>query len=68
MTKFTINRVTGWRNRNAPPCENAVKSEDGEWVIDLTSLEELLALRDHLDEDLVLYLGNKITIYDDYLE
>lgn len=43
--------------------------EDGfEVTIELNSLEDLHALIKAVDHEIVMYLDNKITIYDDWLE
>lgn len=66
--QFNVSRAS----RTTPPCDGAIKSDDG-WTIELSSLDELLAFIDKNDEKIVLghdtLLGrHEIVIYDDYIE
>ena len=64
--RFTIKRAS----EQEPPCTGAVK-EDEDWFVDIETIEELMALREQLNTDLVLGKwdsGPRIVIYDDYME
>lgn len=54
------------------PCKNAFLKvyENGnkEWVVEINTLEELIALRKEVNEELVIGLNDTITIYDDFIE
>lgn len=49
--------------------KNNVESEKfvGTWYIDINSIEDLNALIDEVG-DIIIYPGNKITIYDEFIE
>lgn len=59
-------------NEENKPCKNAVlevhKSGDKNWTVRINSLEDLLALRKEVHEELVIGLNDTITIYDDFIE
>lgn len=69
MMKFTIWRASG----DNSPIEGAEKGE-GKQIININSLEELMALKKRLGSDLILgdtMFGDAdgdILIYDDYVE
>ena len=54
------------------PCKNAVLKTYGngveEWTVEINTLEDLLALRKEVNEELVIGLNDTITIYDDFIE
>ena len=54
------------------PCKNAILKtyENGvkEWIIEVNTLEDLLALRKEVNEELIIGLNDTITIYDDFIE
>lgn len=54
------------------PCKNAFikvyENNTKEWVVELNTLEELIALRDEVNEELVIGLNNTITVYNDFIE
>ena len=64
--KFEITRASHWSKTK--PCKEAVK-EDGKWMIEINSLEELMALIEKYDE-FIIYSSEppSIMIYDDYIE
>lgn len=45
----------------------AVKKKDGDVIISISTLEELMQLQESVHEQLII-AGNSITIYDDYIE
>ena len=80
--KFRITRTSDWSNEKSP-CEGAyldkieyegTSYEYRHWAIDISSLEELIALRDKVEEALVLEKEDdehglpSIDIYDYYRE
>lgn len=87
---FKISRASDWRKKNKP-CEEAheitivnefdtidkhVRIEKKQWVIDIASLDDLMALVskygsiiiDEYHESDETPQCNEITIYDDYIE
>ena len=50
------------------PCKNAVLNDTKEWVIEIDTLEDLLAICNEVSEELVIGLNNTITVYDDFME
>ena len=54
------------------PCKNAFRkvyeNNRQEWVVEINSLEDLLAIRNEVNEELVIGLNDTITVYDDYIE
>jgi hypothetical protein len=63
--KFEINRATDIFGK-VPPCEGAIRDGD-EWVIEINTLEDLMALMQVVGFELVLST-KRITIYDTYIE
>lgn len=72
---FKINRVSDWRGEEKP-CEKAklVKPYNpqdplgqGEWEIEINTLEELIALSDETNHALIV-TDKEIEIYDDWRE
>lgn len=71
--KFKISRASDW-NRVKAPVEEAVCINPTEtrkyrkhWEIEINTLEELIALSDREDTQLIIDKEN-ITVYDDYVE
>lgn len=73
--KFKISRVSDWGGKEKP-CEKAklVKPynpqepfEQGEWEIEINTLEELIALSDETNHALIV-TDKEIEIYDDWRE
>lgn len=78
--KFIITQATGSSEK---PCKNAVMDNE-HWVVELNSLDDLMALYDEVDNDLIVGrnayfkmggeilenegLKETITIYNDYIE
>lgn len=50
------------------PCKNAVFNNAKEWVVEIDTLEDLLAIRNEVSEELVIGLNDTITVYDDFME
>lgn len=50
------------------PCTNAVLNDAKEWVVEIDTLEDLLAIRNEVSEELVIGLNDTITVYDDFME
>lgn len=50
------------------PCKNAVLNDAKEWVVVIDTLEDLLAIRNEVSEELVIGLNDTITVYDDFME
>lgn len=55
------------------PCKNAFikvysNKNEREWVVEINTLEELLALRNEVNEELIFGLNDRITIYNDFIE
>ena len=54
------------------PCKNAVlkiyDNGEKEWTVKINTLEELLALRNEVNEELIFGLNDRITIYNDFIE
>lgn len=71
LFKITKASSPGFHEDNKP-CKNAFAHtyETGEkvWVIEINTVEELTALRDEVNEELVIGLNNWITVYDDFIE
>lgn len=70
--EFEIHRTTT-RYRNKKPCDSAYLAGKDEWNYDIykvkiESLEDLIALRDEVNEDIIIRLDGSIEIYDDYRE
>lgn len=81
LFRFTITKASYYTNQWAfserfeeknKPCKNAFieKYANGskEWVVEFNDIEDLLALRDEVNEELVIGLNDQITIYDDFIE
>lgn len=79
--KFRIKRTSDWFSEESPCAGAELISEDDDgqklWAIEINTLEELMALRDKIGEDLILgwtYEGEpedrmrEIEIYDSYRE
>lgn len=67
--KFTIDTAS-WNCDNSAPCEKAYL-EDGEWHVDIDTLDELMKLIDEVDTSIIIDShDNKhcILIYDHYIE
>lgn len=65
MTRFQIQRAdssTSIADVRIRPCRSA-KPHDGKWVVELESLDDLLALIAETDSSLIID-ETKITIYD----
>ena len=61
------------RHSEKKPCDNAYLAEINEWgykthKVKIESLEDLIALRDKVNEDIIIRLDDSIEIYDDYRE
>lgn len=61
------------RHSEKKPCDNAYLAGKDEWNYDIykvkiESLEDLIALRDEVNEDIIILLDGSIEIYDDYRE
>lgn len=68
--KFTIDTASWNSDPNAAPCEKAYL-EDGEWHVDIDTLDELMKLIDEVDTSIIIDShDNKhcILIYDHYIE
>jgi len=76
---FTVDRASGgcdkydrdsrsWLRDNKP-CKSAFPdpSDDSKWLVKIDNIEDLVALTDEIDEDLI-FGKSCITIYDDYVE
>jgi hypothetical protein len=63
--KFSIVRASAYLDEDKQPTPSATKEGD-EWVVEISTLEELLALQ-AAEGDLIL-TGRDIWIYDDYME
>lgn len=54
------------------PCKNAfIKVYPNgvkEWVVKIDTLEELMALRKEVNEEIIFGLNDRITIYNDFIE
>lgn len=55
------------------PCDSAYLAGKDQWDCDIykvkiESLEDLIALRDEVNEDIIIHLDGSIEIYDDYRE
>ena len=54
------------------PCKDAVlktyKNGEKEWIVEINTLEDLLAIRKEVNEELVIGLNDTITIYNDFIE
>lgn len=63
-------------NEDRKPCKNAfVHTYDNApfgikkvWMVEINTLEDLIALRDEVGEELVIGQNDWITIYDDFIE
>ena len=67
--KFIINTAS-WNCDNSAPCEKAYL-EDGEWHVDIDTLDELMKLIDEVNSSIIVdSYENKhyIVIYDAYIE
>jgi hypothetical protein len=63
--KFEIHRAS---RHDGAPVDGALPGPLGrKWFIEIDTLEDLMALRERVGDDLVLG-GDSITIYDDYME
>lgn len=76
MTKFIIQRTTG-TNGDSPPIEGAKlgppvgESKNPEWYIEINTLDELLALVNRAQEEIIIMergYGYEIEIYDGWRE
>jgi hypothetical protein len=65
--RFRISRASHFNTHNTPPCEGAIKDKN-HWYIEISTLEELLEFIEKLDEGIIFYNKDSITIYDDYVE
>jgi hypothetical protein len=67
--QFTIRTVAG--PNNSPPCSRAFETaREGQyivWAVEINTLEELLAIVDEVDNQLVID-RELIIVYDGYLE
>ena len=54
------------------PCKNAFRkvyeNNRQEWVVEITSLEALLAIRNEVTKELVIGLSDTTTVYADFIE
>lgn len=54
------------------PCKDAVlktyNNSEKEWTVEINTLEDLLAIRKEVNEELVIGLNDTITIYNDFIE
>ena len=79
--KFRIEKAsyytTEWEfnkrfNKESKPCRNTVLEKDDygikSWTVEIDSLEDLMALRKEVNEELIIGLNGVITIYDDFIE
>lgn len=79
--KFKIEKAsyytTEWNfnerfNEESKPCKNAVLEKDEAgvkaWVVEIDTMEDLLALRKEVNEELIIGLNGVITIYNDLIE
>lgn len=64
--KFEILRASDTSSKAPAPCDGAFL-EGNEWVIEINTLEELLALQNKVGNDLIVN-NKQIWIYDDYME
>ena len=77
--KFLIGKASDWHGDNKP-CSKAIKIgknkyDNNVWEVELNTLDDILALMNECDKDLVIgesYYDDEhkyeITIYDDYME
>ena len=65
--KFSI-RGADWTD-DRQPCEAAVRA-GGKWVVEISTMDELMALCQEVKCDLVVSDGSppSIMVYDDYIE
>ena len=72
--KFRIAKASEYCvfKEDSKPCEKAFIHEypTGEkvWMVEINTLEELMALRQEVNEELIIGLNNWITVYDDFVE
>lgn len=69
---FGINTTSDYDCDNRP-CERAYKNEHGKWMVDIATLEELIAIGEEVRRELILNVlsgWNEFTIeiYDDWRE
>lgn len=68
--QFRISRASDreyWPDEG--PCKTAFQKKGSEdWWVEIQTLEELLALQDSVDEDLILEKDRNIIVYDTYIE
>ena len=54
------------------PCKDVVlktyNNGEKEWTVEINTLEDLLAIRKEVNEELVIGLNDTITIYNDFIE
>lgn len=64
--RFNVSRVSDHRGVK-PPVAGAVRDDDGEWWVEVPDLEALLAMQES-EDDLILYSGHQLVVYDGYIE
>jgi len=66
--KFRLIRASNYLGQKTPPAEGAVADgTDGDWTIEIGTLEELLSLQKTVMSDLIVN-SDSIWIYDTYME
>jgi hypothetical protein len=71
--EFEIYRTSDW-GRTEKPCDSAYLAGKDRWdncdvyKVKIESLEDLIALRDEVNEYIIIRLDDSIEIYDDYRE
>ncbi len=44
--KFIINRAhRDWNKKETPPCKNAQRNKNGQWIIEINTISELIDIR-----------------------
>lgn len=57
-----------FKEENKPSDKAVFDAETKEWVVEINTLEDLLSLRNEVNEELVIGLNDRITVYDDFIE
>jgi hypothetical protein len=70
--EFKIYRTFKWHS-DKKPCDSAYLAGKDErnrciYKVKIESLKDLIALRDEVNEDIIIRLDGSIEIYDDYRE
>ena len=74
IMKFIINRAyRDWNKKDTPPCKNAQRNRDGQWVVEINTISELIELNKEVEQDLIFRYDKytstpDLLIYDDWIE